>query len=201
MCTGALPRPAVCATVTVMGRLTTIILALSLLSSCTKSTKPAVLRSDHGYAVSFSESYYVDVEAPFEDAWATVVASLEDLEWTVATAVETSGLIATEETTIGTNRDRYACRQWPGSNTRVDEMTCKLTVHVGSDDGEVTRIRALADIKGRYTYISSSGEEKVGGWLPCTSTGEIETELLDTVLMRLEPLKYESPVYRKWKKE
>ncbi len=182
-----------------MARSTAILLALSLLSSCTKSSKLEELRSDRGYVVTFAESYYVDVEVPFDDTWATVLAALSDVGWTVETEVETSGLITTEETPIGTNRDRYACRQWPGSRTRVDEMTSKLAIHLGSDDGTVTRIRALADIKGRYTYLTSRGDEKVGGWWQCTSTGEIESELFDAVLLRLEPLKYDPPVYRKWK--
>jgi hypothetical protein len=78
-------------------------------------------------------------------------------------------------------------------------MTARLAVHVGSDDGDVTRVRALADIQGRYVYVTSRGEERVGGWWPCTSTGEMESELFDAVLLRLEPLKYVPPVYRKWK--
>lgn len=172
---------------------------VSFLVSCSKSSKPDDFRSDRGYTVFFAGSYYIDVEVPFEDAWGTAIAALNDLEWEVDVQSETSGQITTKELTIGTNRDRYACRQWPGSRTRVDEMSSKLSLQIGSDDGTVTRVRALADIRGRYVYVASTGEEKVGGWWSCTSTGELESELFDAFLLRLEPLKYEAPVYRKWK--
>jgi hypothetical protein len=181
-----------------MVRAFVLFVMLPLLACCTKSSKPEEFRSDRGHVVFFAESYYIDVELSFEDVWPTVLAALDDLDWVVDGQSEPSGEITTKEMTIGTNRDRYACRQWPGSRTRVDEMTSKLSLHVASDDGVVTRIRVLADINGRYIYIGSSGEEKVGGWWPCTSTGEMESEFFDALLVRLEPLKYDPPVYRKW---
>ena len=181
-----------------MVRMVVIFTVVSLLACCTKSSKPDELRSDRGYTIFFAESYYVDVEVSFEDAWVAVLAALEGLGWDVDSRIEASGAITTKEATVGTNRDRYACRQWPGSRTRVDEMTSKLALHLGSEDGRVTRVRALADIRGRYVYVTSRGEEKVGGWWPCTSTGEMESELFDDVLLRLEPLRYDPPVYRKW---
>lgn len=181
-----------------MWRIPAVVLSIFLVVSCTKTSKPEEFRSDRGYKIMFEESYYVVVDVPFEDAWMAVLLSLEDLDWTVGTQIETSGMIATEEQTIGTNRDRYACRQWPGSRTRVDEMKCKLAVHVGSADGGATRIRASTSIEGRYVYLSSNGEEKIGGWWQCTSTGAIEGELFDAVLSRLEPLQYDQGVYRRW---
>jgi hypothetical protein len=193
-----LPKSREAATLCGMIRVTAMLMALSLICSCTKTVTPEELRTQRGYTYFFTESYYIDVGVPFDDAWAATLAALQDLGWTVDMEVETSGLITTKETTIGTNRDRYACRQWPGSATRVDEMEAKLVIHAGSEDGTIIRITALADINGRYTYINSRGEEKVGGWLPCTSTGEMESELFDAVLLRLEPLKYVAPVYRKW---
>jgi hypothetical protein len=166
--------------------------------SCTRSTKPDEIVSHHGYRFFFEKDYYVDVEASFDDVWATVISSLGDLEWRIDSQVETAGMIITKEETIGTNRDRYACRSWPGSATRVDEMRCTIAVHVGASEGAATRVRAFANLEGRYLYVSSVGEEKVGGWWPCTSTGEIEGEFFDALLSRLEPLKFVSPVYRKW---
>jgi len=179
-----------------------LVVLLSFASySCTRSTKSEEIVSHHGYTFFFEREYYVDVEASFDDVWATVLSSLGDLEWTVDSQVETAGMITTKEATIGTNRDRYACRSWPGSATRVDEMRCTLAVHLGTTEGTVTRVRAFANLEGRYLYVSSVGEEKVGGWWPCTSTGEIEGEFFDALLSRLEPLKFESPVYRKWTDE
>jgi len=180
-----------------MSRISAIVLSLLVVVSCAKSSKPEEFRSDGGYKILFDESYYVAVGVPFEDAWMAVLLSLADLDWPVRTQIETSGMIATEEITIGTNRDPYACRQWPGSQTRVDEMKCKLVALVGSEDGVVTRIRVSTSIEGRYVYVSSEGDEKIGGWWRCTSTGEIEGELLDAILSRLEPLQYQQGLYRR----
>ncbi|MBP2680597.1 MAG: hypothetical protein H6Q78_460 [Candidatus Krumholzibacteriota bacterium] len=179
-----------------MCRIAVLVLAIIVSASCSKTSKPDEFRSDRGYRILFDESYYVTLDVPFEDAWSAVRMSLEDLGWSVENEVETSGIIETEETTIGTNRDPYACRQWPGSRTRVDEMTCRLSVQVSEESG-AARIRASTHIAGRYVYLSSTGEEKIGGWWECTSTGEIEGELFDAVLSRLEPLRYESSLYRR----
>jgi hypothetical protein len=178
-------------------RITTISLALLAAISCARSSQPEEVVSDRGYKFLFEKDYYFDVELPFEDVWANVLSALEDLEWETDSEVQTAGMIVTKETTIGTNRDRYACRQWPGSATRVDEMRCRLAIQVGSGDGTITRVRAFANLEGRYLYISSIGDERVGGWWPCTSTGVIEAELFDDLLSRLEPLIYSPPVYRR----
>ncbi len=181
-----------------MRRIAVALVAVVALSSCTKLLKSNEFVSDRGYKIAFDKSYYVEVELPFDDVWATLHVVLPELGWTVATDIETSGTIATEEATIGTNRDRYACREWPGSATRVDEMRCKIAIHVRRESDTVTRVEALADISGRYVYLSSTGEEKVGGWWQCNSTGAIESELFDAFLTRFEPLKYEAPVYHRW---
>jgi hypothetical protein len=174
-----------------------LVLVIIVSASCTKTSKPEEFRSDRGYRIFFDRSFYVTLEVPFEDAWSAVRWSLGDLDWVVETEIESSGMIATAEQTIGTNRDPYACRQWPGSQTRVDEMKCRLSVRVGTENN-LTLVRASTHIEGRYVYLSSTGEEKIGGWWECTSTGEIEGELIDAVLSRLEPLRYESSVYRRW---
>jgi hypothetical protein len=179
-----------------MPKIAAIVLSLLAVVSCTKTSKPEEFRSDRGYRIMFDEAYYVTVDTPFEDAWSAVRKALEDLGWPIASEDEPSGMIATDEIEIGTNRDPYACRQWPGSLTRVDEMKCRLTVHVGAEDGQLMRIRAATHIEGRYVYLSSNGEEKVGGWWECTSTGEIESEFFDAVLSHLEPLKYNNQIYR-----
>ena len=180
-----------------MSRIAALVLSLVLLSSCTKTSKPEEFRSDKGYKIFFDRSYYITLDVPYEDAWSTVRMSLGDLDWVVESEDETSGTIETEDQTVGTNRDPYACRRWPGSLTRIDEMQCRLRVQVSSENG-LTLIRAATRIQGRYVYLSSTGEERIGGWWECTSTGEIEGELFDAVLSRLEPLKYESPVYRRF---
>ena len=181
-----------------MRKLGAPLVALLLLISCTKSSKPEKFLSDRGYQVFFDQSYYVELEMPFDDVWATVVVALQDIGWNVDAQTEISGMMTTGMATIGTNRDRYACREWPGSRTRVDEMRCKLAVHVAAENETVTRVRASADIEGRYVYFTTRGDEKVGGWWPCSSTGKIESELFDALLSRFEPLKYDPPVYRRW---
>jgi hypothetical protein len=179
-----------------MRKIVALVLSVAVSASCAKTSKPDEFRSDRGYEIFFEESYYVTLDVAFEDVWSAVRMSLADLDWNVADEVESSGMIATDEQTIGTNRDPYACRQWPGSQTRIDELKCRLTVQIGTED-DLTRIRASTRIEGRYVYLSSTGEEKIGGWWECTSTGEIEGELFDAVLSRLEPLRYDPPVYRR----
>lgn len=165
-------------------------------SSCAKSSKPDDVVSDRGYPISFDETFYVVVETSFDDAWARARAALEDLGWPIDTESETSGMVTTDVVEMGTNRDRYACRQWTGSRTRLDVLRCKLIVQVTPSDETAIRVRARADIEGRYVYWTSRGDERVGGWWQCTSTGEIESEFFDAFLARFEPLQYEEPLFR-----
>ena len=181
-----------------MSRIARILVNLVLASSCSKSANPDKIVSDHGYPFLFDETYYVDVEIPYEDAWVNIFFALEDFEWPIEYESKTTGTITTETVDIGTNRDRYACRQYLDSRTRVDAMTCQLRVQVSRVDEVVTRVRILADIRGRYVYLTSRGDEKVGGWWQCSSTGEIEGEIFDSFLSRVEPIKYVAPVYRRW---
>lgn len=180
-----------------MQRTLVMLAAILFLGSCGGSSNPDRFRSDQGYEVYYNDLYYVNVEVPFEDAWAAVRIALRELEWEIESEDVVSGTVITREQTIGTNRDRYACRQWPGSTTRVDEMGAKLSIHVGQDDSMITHIRAMADIQGRYTYISSTGEERIAGWWSCVSTGELESELFDAALVKLEPLRFVAPVYKR----
>lgn len=181
-----------------MNRIACILVILVVASSCSKTATPDNVVTDHGYTFLFDETYYVDVEIPYKDAWFNILYALEDYEWPIEYDSELSGTITTEQTDIGTNRDRYACRQYMDSRTRVDAMTCRLRVQVSPVDEIVTRIRIQAEIQGRYVYVTSRGDEKVGGWWKCTSTGEIEGEIFDSFLSRVEPIKYVAPVYRPW---
>jgi hypothetical protein len=173
------------------------LLCLLLVSACTKSSKPDEIVTNRGYAVLADDAFYVTVEAPYEDARATALLALEDLDWTIDTEADASGFITTGVLEMGTNRDRHACRGWPGSRTRVDLLRSKLVVHIEPVSDTVTKVRALANIEGRYVYWSSTGEEKIGGWWQCTSTGEIESELFDALLTRFEPIWYDPPVFRR----
>ena len=177
-------------------RLAVALVCLLLVSSCTRSSKRDEVVSDRGYAISADDAFYVIVEAPHEDAWMNVLLALEDLGWPIDTETDASGFITTEVVEMGTNRDRYACREWPGSRTRVDLLRSKLVVHIESVSDTVTRVRAFTNIEGRYVYWNSLGEERVGGWWQCTSTGEIESELFDAFLTRFEPIWYDRSVFR-----
>ncbi len=172
------------------------LVCLLLVSSCTKSSKRDEVVSDRGYAILADDAFYVIVEVPYEDAWVNALLALEDLDWPIDTETDASGFTTTEVVEMGTNRDRYACRVWPGSRTRVDALRSKLVVHIESVSATVTKVRALANIEGRYVYWNSRGEEKVGGWWQCTSMGEIESELFDAFLTRFEPIWYDQPVFR-----
>ena len=174
-----------------------ILVILGLLLSCSNSADPDRIMSDRGNPYLFDETYFIDVEVPYEDAWFNLLYSIEELAWPIEYESKTAGTITTGTLDIGTNRDRYACRQWLDSRTRVDKMTCKLQIQVAPGDNGVTRIRIQAEIRGRYVYVSSRGDERVGGWWLCTSTGEVEGEIFDSFLSRTEPLKYVAPVYRR----
>ncbi len=180
-----------------MNRIAHILVIVFLASSCSKSANPDKVMSDYGNAFLFDETYYINIEIPYEDAWFNVLFALEDFDWPIEYESQTSGTITTEMTNIGTNKDRYACRDFMDSRTRVDAMTCQLRVQVTRVDEHVTRIRILADIRGRYVYATSMGDEHVGGWWKCTSTGEIEGEIFDSFLSRVEPVRYVAPVYRR----
>ncbi len=181
-----------------MNRIARILLVLIVASSCSKSANPDNVLTDHGYTFLYDEVFYVDIEISYEDAWFNILYALEDYEWPIEYDSQTSGTITTELTDIGTNRDRYACRNYLDSRTRVDAMACKLRVQVSPVNEIVTRIRIQAEIRGRYVYVSSRGDERVGGWWECTSTGEIEGEIFDSFLSRVEPIKYVAPIYRPW---
>jgi hypothetical protein len=180
-----------------MNRIARILVILILASSCSKSANPDKIMSDYGNAFLFDETYYINIEISYEDAWFNILFALEDFEWPIEYESQTSGTIKTEMTDIGTNKDRYACRDFMDSRTRVDAMTCRLCVQVARVDELVTRIRIQADIRGRYVYGTSRGDEHVGGWWTCTSTGKIEGEIFDSFLSRVEPVRYVAPVYRR----
>ncbi|UCH83988.1 MAG: hypothetical protein JSW50_16390, partial [Candidatus Latescibacterota bacterium] len=54
-----------------------------------------------------------------------------------------------------------------------------------------------ADIEGRYVTSGSGSVERVAGWFRCVSTGQMEGEVFDAVLGRLEPLWYDNIIYRR----
>jgi hypothetical protein len=129
--------------------------------------------------------------------WWTVVEVLEAYDWPIESAVEDAGIIRTEVLTMGTNRDRYACREWPGATARVDQLRARLQIRVAASSDGTCSLRVDATIEGRYVTSGSGTIERVAGWFDCVSTGEIEGEVFDAVLGRLEPLWYDDPVFRR----
>ncbi|UCG53356.1 MAG: hypothetical protein JSW58_07330 [Candidatus Latescibacterota bacterium] len=180
-----------------MAKVTTAVLSLILFLSCTRAHRPDVVTSAAGYQLSYDDGWFVTIEVPFEDAWWTVVGVLEEYGWTIEGMTEESGSIATEQLTMGTNRDPYACRRWPGSTARVDRLRAQLILHLSplSDGAVILRINAV--VEGRYVTAGSGVVERIAGWFDCNSTGRIEGEIFDAFLNRLEPIWYDSQVYRR----
>ncbi|UCH82672.1 MAG: hypothetical protein JSW50_09310, partial [Candidatus Latescibacterota bacterium] len=108
----------------------TVIVAIGILLSCSKSNKPDVVESDRGYAIYFDEGFFVKLDMPKEDVWWTVLEVLEAYGWPVESALEDAGTIQTETLNVGTNRDQYACREWPGATARVDQLRAALRILV-----------------------------------------------------------------------
>ena len=106
-------------------------------------------------------------------------------------------MIRTELLTMGTNRDRYACREWPGSTARVDQLRARLQIRIAGLSDGTTSLSVNAEVEGRYVTAGSGTIERIAGWFQCVSTGEIEGEIFDGVLGRLEPLWYDDPVFRR----
>ena len=158
-----------------MTRRLVAVLSVLLLLSCAPARSPDKPDTD-------TERVY---SAPFDRAWAAVTVVLEAQGWPIDTESDVSGSIATEFLTIGVNRDRNACPGFVGDNRRIDEMRCKLIVHVRSLSEYETEIRVNAIIEGRVVLAYTSLSERFVKWTPCTSTGTIESEILDAVDVEL----------------
>jgi hypothetical protein len=121
----------------------------------------------------------------FDRAWRAVGVVLETQGWLIETESEVSGSIATEFVLVGVNRDRNACPAFVGDNRRIDQVRCKLIVHVRGLSEYETEIKANAILEGRVVLAYTSLSERFVKWMPCTSTGTIEKEILDAVEVEL----------------
>ncbi|MEJ2721220.1 MAG: hypothetical protein P8181_08765 [bacterium] len=180
-----------------MRKVLPLLILTVLLVSCSKTKKPDIVLSDAGYPISYENGFYVTLDVPVEDIWWTLLEVLERYGWPIESAVEDTGTIRTELVTMGTNRDKYACRQWPGSTARVDQLRARLYIRVAAHPNGTSTLEINAGIEGRYVTAGAGTVERVAGWFPCTSTGEIEGEVFDAVLGRLEPIWYDNSVYRR----
>lgn len=180
-----------------MVRFLSALIILGLLFSCSKNHKPDVVYTDRDYPVLFEEGFFVKLDMPVEDVWWTMIEVLEAYDWPIESAMEDAGMIRTEMMTMGTNRDKYACREWPGSAARVDQLRARLQIRIiGLPDG-TSSLGVNAEVEGRYVTGRSGMEERVAGWFQCVSTGEIEGEVYDAVLSLLEPIWYDDPIFRR----
>jgi hypothetical protein len=178
-----------------MVRLFSALIVLCILFSCSKTHKTEVVYSDRGYPVLYDDGFFVKLDMPIENLWWTMIEVLEAYDWPVESALEIDGSIRTELLVMGTNRDRYACREWIGSSARIDQLRARLEIQLtGLSDG-TSSLAVNAEIEGRYVTTSGT-EERIAGWFQCASTGEIEGEIFDAVLGRLEPIWYDDPIFR-----
>ena len=123
--------------------------------------------------------------ASFERAWWAVTNVLAEHGWPIETESEVSGSVATEFVMVGVNSDRNACPAFVGDNRRIDQMRCKLVVHVRSLSEQETEIEVNAILEGRVVATYSSLSERFIKWTPCSSTGTIEKEILHAIEVEL----------------
>jgi hypothetical protein len=121
----------------------------------------------------------------FERAWWAVANVLAEHGWPVETESEVSGSVATEFVLVGVNSDRNACPSFVGDDRRIDQMRCKLIVHVRSLSEQETEIEVNAILEGRVVATYSSLSERFIKWTPCSSTGTIEKEILHAIEVEL----------------
>jgi hypothetical protein len=156
-----------------MTRIAAVTFSVLFVLSCTSAPKPDVTDTERPYPASFDR------------AWRAVTIVLEDHGWPIETANELSGTIATEFATVGVNRDKNACPVFVGDNRRINEMRCKLVVHLVSISEFETEIRVNAILEGKVVAMYTSGSERFVKWTACSSTGTIEKEILDAVANEL----------------
>jgi hypothetical protein len=159
---------------TMTKRLVAVFSVLFVLS-CTSARSPDTLDDDTRLVAS----------ASFDRAWWAVGNVLAEHGWPVETESEVSGSIATEFVLVGVNRDRNACPTFVGDNKRIDQMRCKLIVHVRSLSDDETEIQVNAILEGRVVASYTSLSERFVKWTPCTSTGSIEKEILHAIEVEL----------------
>ena len=155
-------------------RLVTVFSVLFVLS-CTFARSPDTL----------DEDTMLISTASFDRAWWAVANVLAEHGWPIETESEESGSIATEFVLVGVNRDRNACPTFVGDTRRIDQVRCKLIVHVRSLSERETEIQVNAILEGRVVAAYSTLSERIVKWTPCTSTGNIEKEILHAVEVEL----------------
>jgi hypothetical protein len=122
---------------------------------------------------------------------------------------EASLAVTTAYVAIGTNDDAGACYlsgagfsqfKRPDTQAVLTEMRCRLIIRLAPSGEATTQVRALAEVQGKFNVrdLRETGREgSITEWLGCESTGEIEREFFDSFLTRLEPTRYDPPVYRR----
>ena len=133
-------------------------------------------------AIDFLEIRF-ELAAPGK-GWA-VANVLSEHGWPIETESEVSGSVATEFVLVGVNADRNACSSFVGDDRYIDQLRCKLVVHVRSLSEQETEIHVNALIEGRVVATHSTMGDRVIKWTPCSSTGRIEKEILHAVEVEL----------------
>jgi len=191
-----------------MSRIAAAVLVPLLVASCIGARKPDTETTDRGRIVFYDEDWYVIVERPFEEAWGTALAALQDRQWPAGTEDRVALTVTTGYVAIGTNDKAGICSvsqarfsPFQSSETQLTptEMRCRLIVHLSPSDETTTKVDALAEVQVKFAIRDSRDSGREGSateWLNCDSTGEIERKFFDVFLTRLEPIRYDPPVYR-----
>jgi len=192
-----------------MFKIAATLLPLFFFISCTGARKPNV--TDRGYTVSFDENWYVTVEVPFEEAWGTAISALHDQQFSVETQDRTSLTIRTQ---FSTGRGATTGCVPPGTmfspfktsqmQWQITDIRCRLIVRPVPSGETTTKVDVLAKVQAKFalwerTSAQYSRQGQSGtDWLDCeSSSGQIEKQFFDAFLTRLEPIRYDPPVYRR----
>lgn len=192
-----------------MLRIVATLVTLSLFISCTAARKPDTEVTDRGHTVSVEKDWYIVAEVPFDEAWAATISALQAEQWPGETEDRVTLTVTTGYMAIGTNAKAGTCTvsgarfsPFQSSETQLTptEMRCRLVVHMTPSGEAATKVSALAEVQVKFAIQEARQSGREGSsteWLDCDSTGEIEREFFDGFLSRIEPIRYDPPVYRR----
>jgi hypothetical protein len=126
--------------------------------------------------------------ASLERTRLAVSSVLDEENIAVETIDDVLGVIWTEFVAAGVDVDEQACLGLStGDDEWVEAIRYRLRLEVTREGKTRTRVRAYADVQGKISSQSrDGGRARKGIWHDCTSTGEIERRILDTVQARVE---------------
>jgi hypothetical protein len=110
--------------------------------------------------------------APAADARRALTAVLRARRVDIELDDATRGIITTGFAVAPAGVDDMACT---GGGAWVDQVRYRFRIEIASRGRTLTRLRVYADVQGNVRHADG------GAWVDCTSTGQIERDLLDAI--------------------